>query len=596
MSLLKILKSSVAILGIMGLVACEQANNTDYADVVFLNGKVYTVDEANPWAAAVVVEDNKIIGVYAASEAAEQHIGKDTKIIDLKGRMLVPGFVDGHTHFNRAGAQLVDANLLQVSTNEGLQAEISRAAANLDKGEWITRGLWGAYEAWGQGAKDVSDGTGGGAKMQSRWRPHRDVIEDLTKDNPVFISSYESALYLANEAALRAAGLFEAPVTGMTLDEAGAPTGLIDASSPAIEKLKAATKAKSHARLMNEARVALKAMAAAGVTEIHDITHDDQMELYEELKASGELTARIWMRADLARAKEFNDRGLKMGMSSKSMQQDPYLRWGAYKGYIDGIMGGRSALFFEPYDDDPTNYGRYRHHTSDDAERKVENMEKMYGYLVEANKGGFVANVHAIGTKGSVLMLNTYERLMEEVGKPLEGYRVIHSQVLRQQDFPRFKKLGVYAEINPYHLSDDMRWMEERIGPERIKGAYAFKSLLDNGAELIFGSDWPGTQAAEYYNHPKYLLHAAVNRTTLNHEPTGGWFPDEKISMADALKAYTLNGATGAFNGDTRGSIQVGKVADLVIIDKNLFEIAPKDILTINIDLTMVDGKIVFER
>jgi predicted amidohydrolase YtcJ len=185
---------------------------------------------------------------------------------------------------------------------------------------------------------------------------------------------------------------------------------------------------------------------------------------------------------------------------------------------------------------------------------------------------------------------------MKDLGHDLQGFRVIHAQVIRPQDFARFKALNVVAEVNPYHISDDMRWMEERIGHERAKGAYAFQSLLDNGATLSFGSDWPGTSAAEYLVHPKYLLHAAVNRTTLNGMPKGGWFPEQKISMKDALKAYTINSAVAAFDGDTRGSIAVGRLADFTICDRNLLKIDPRDILKMNVDFTIVDGKVVFER
>jgi predicted amidohydrolase YtcJ len=223
-------------------------------------------------------------------------------------------------------------------------------------------------------------------------------------------------------------------------------------------------------------------------------------------------------------------------------------------------------------------------------------MQKMYDLIKAGYGAGFVANVHAIGDRGVALMLDTYERLMTDLGRPLEGFRVIHAQVIRPEDFLRFRKLAVIAEVNPYHVSDDMRWMEERIGHERSKGAYAFKSLIDNGATLVFGSDWPGTSAAEYHMHPKYLLHAAVNRTTLNGEPKGGWFPEQRISMEEALKAYTINAATAASDGATRGSIRSGKLADLTVCDRNLLKIDPQDILKMNVDLTMVDGRIVHER
>jgi predicted amidohydrolase YtcJ len=185
---------------------------------------------------------------------------------------------------------------------------------------------------------------------------------------------------------------------------------------------------------------------------------------------------------------------------------------------------------------------------------------------------------------------------MKDLGKDLRGFRVIHAQVIRPQDFPRFKALNVIAEVNPYHISDDMRWMEERIGHERCKGAYAFKSLLDNGALLSFGSDWPGTSAAEYHMHPKYLIHAAVNRTTVTGSPEGGWFPEQKISVHEALKAYTINNAYAAFEDNIRGSIKKGKLADISVCDLNLIKIDPKDILKMNIDMTIVDGQVKFER
>lgn len=581
------------------LFACDQVEQSTpsmSADIVFTNGDVYTVEPDHPWAKGVAVTDNKIVAIFDNDEEAQEYIGENTRVINLNGRMLMPGFVDGHSHLNGAGAQLNDANLLKVSNTADLRTEISRVLANIPDGEWITRGSWGAYEAWGEGEASVADDRG--ANFKDRWKPSRSDIDDITPDTPVFVRSFESPpeLYLANTKALQAAGLENEVLEGMDVNENGNPTGLINKGSPAIERIQNVITPKSHDRLLNEIRATLKRMRENGIVDVHDITHGEYPELYTELQDMGELTTRIWMRADLARAKEFNDKGIKMGTHPKTGEVDHYLRWGAYKGYIDGIMGNHSALFFEPYTDRPDYSGRYRHHTSDDPNYETENMDKMYAYLLEANKGGFKANVHAIGTKGVALMLDTYERLQNDVGGSLEGFRVIHNQVVRPADFPRFKQLGVIAEINPYHLSDDMRWMEERIGKERSAGAYAFNSLLENGSTLVFGSDWPGTNAAEYYNHPKYLINAAVNRTTLQGTPEGGWFPEQKISVAESIKAYTINGANATFEGDIRGSIKVGKYADLVIVDRNLFNIPPEDIINMEIDLTMVNGKIVYER
>jgi predicted amidohydrolase YtcJ len=339
----------------------------------------------------------------------------------------------------------------------------------------------------------------------------------------------------------------------------------------------------------------LKALREAGIVEIHDIARPDQTARFVELQEKGELTARVWLRPDLSRGADLGAQGLTMGLHPTTKEPDPFLRYGALKGYIDGIMGTHGALFFEPYDDQPDNYGHYRRHTSNDSQMQVGDMEKMYTLIRAGLDAGFVPNVHAIGTKGVALMLDMYERLKNE-GVDLTGFRVIHNQVVRPQDFPRYRELGVIAEINPYHVSDDMRWMEERIGPERASWAYAFQSMLDHGTMLSFGSDWPGTSAAEYHMHPKYLIHAAVNRTTLNHTPEGGWFPEEKISVHEALKAYTINNAIAAFEGDIRGSLKPGKLADITVCDLNLMEIDPADILDMNVEMTIVDGEIVFER
>jgi len=486
----------------------------------------------------------------------------------------------------------MDANLLAASDDEGLREELTRVAGILGDGEWITGGLWGAYEQWALGAADA-----GAGQATGRYEPDRSAIDDITPNNPCLLNSFDRELYLANTAALRAAELEDASLPGMKLDSSGKPTGLLYRGSPAIGRIREKIAPKSHQRLMDESRAGFKELRESGVVEVHDITGDAQMERYVELQQNDELTARVWMRPDLARAEEFKEKGIKMGTHPKTGEPDQYLRWGAFKGYIDGIMGTHGALFFEPYNDQPDNYGNYRRHTSDGDPPYLEgNMEKMYNYLETAHEIGFVANVHAIGTKGVALMLDTYERLMKDIGRNLEGYRVIHAQVIRSEDFPRFEQLDVIAEINPYHVSDDMRWMEERIGHERSKGAYAFQSLLDNGATLVFGSDWPGTSASEYFVHPKYLIHAAVNRTTIKHLPEGGWFSEQKISMEEALKAYTINCAKAAFEDDARGSIKVGKLADITVGDRNLLKIDPKEILDFDVEMTIVDGKIVFEK
>jgi len=586
-------RSSIALLaglGAFGIASCGPGYVSDNpADLILVNGEIFTMEEDHPWASAIVVTGNTITAVLDVDSEADAYRGPDTEFIDLDGKFVVPGFIDGHVHFNRAGVLINDANLMSVADNPGLVQEMARLVTILDNGEWITGGLWGAYEEWSLGAEAAD------AKTDSRWEPDRWVIDDMTGDFPCFLNSFDSELYLANSAALQAAGLEDAPVEGMKLNDDGVPTGLIYRGSPALSRIRAVQKPKSHQRLLNENRAALKALREAGIVEIHDIAQPDQTARFAELQENGELTARVWLRPDLSRGSDLGARGFTMGLHPKTKEPDTFLRYGALKGYIDGIMGTHGALFFEPYDDQPGNYGHYRRHTSNDSQMLVGDMEKMYGLIRAGLDAGFVSNVHAIGTRGTALMLDMYERALNE-GFDLTGFRVIHAQVIRPEDFPRFKELGVIAEVNPYHLSDDMRWMEERIGYERSKGAYAFKSLLDNGAMLSFGSDWPGTSAAEYHMHPKYLIHAAVNRTTLNHSPEGGWFPEQKISVHEALKAYTINNAFAAFEDEIRGSLKVGKLADITVCDLNLMEIDPKDILNMNVEMTIVDGNVVFER
>jgi len=560
------------------------------ADLVLLNGDIYTVNPDYPVAKALVITGNKITAVFKKDKDAKKYIGEQTTVIDLEGKFVTPGIIDGHVHFNRAGALINDANLMTVSDEEGLKKEISRVAELLDDGEWITEGLWGAYEQWALG--DAGEET---TEEKETWRPNRYMIDDLTPNNPTFICRFDYKEWLANTSALKAAGLEKAKLDGMEIGADGRPTGIIFRPSPAFESLSKARKPKSHGRLLDENRAALRALREAGIVEVHDIAVPVQTQRFIELQENGELTCRVWLRPDLSRGAELKEQGFTMGLHPKTKEKDLWLRYGALKGYIDGIMGTHGALFFEPYDDQPDNYGHWRPHTSDDPEYKVGNMEKMYDFIKVGLEAGFIPNVHAIGTRGVAEMLDLYERLKNE-GVDLKGFRVIHAQVLRPQDFPRFKALNVIAEVNPYHISDDMRWMEERIGHERCKGAYAFKTLLDNRAMLSFGSDWPGTSAALYHMHPKYLIYAAVSRKTLKGTPEGGWFPEQRISVKEAIKAYTINNAFAAFEDDIRGSLEAGKLADITVFDRNLLEIPEDEILKVEVIYTIVDGKVVFER
>ena len=572
------------------IVSTACAKKPKPATLVLVNGDFFTANAAQPEAKALVITGDRITAVCESEKEARRYIGESTKVVDLGGKFVTPGLIDAHVHFNSAGALIIGPNLLAVSDEEGLRAEIKRVVDLLEDGEWIIEGLWGAYEQWAMG--DDGDAF---REKKTPWRPNRTMIDDLTPNHPGFLNRFDSKEWLANTAALKAAGLEKGRLSGLEIGKDGKPTGLVFCPSPAFDKILKSRTPKSAARLLDENRAGLKALREAGITEIHDIETPDQTKRFIELEANGELTCRIWLRPDLSRGAELKADGFTMGLHPQTKEKSSWLRYGALKGYIDGIMGTHEALFYEPYNDQPDNYGHWRPHTSDDPENKVRNMEKMYGLIEIGLEAGFTPNVHAIGDRGVAEMLDLYERLKKE-GLDLKGYRVIHAQVIRPQDFPRFKALGVIAEVNPYHISDDMRWMEERIGAERCKGAYAFKSLLENGAMLTFGSDWPGTSVAAYHMHPKYLIYAAVTRKTLNGTPEGGWYPEQRISVAEALKAYTINGAFAAYEDNVRGSLEPGKLADVTIFDRNLLKIDPEDILNAEVTHTIIGGKIVFEK
>jgi len=564
---------------------------TPPANLVLLNGDIYTVNPAFPQARALAITGNKITAVCKKDREAKKYIGKKTRVIDLGGKFVLPGIIDGHVHFAAAGALIEGANLMIVSDEEGLRKEIQRVVNLLDEGEWITEGLWGAYEDWalGDAGQTVKE-------KVSHWRPNRGMIDDITPNHPCFLCRYDYKEWLANTVALKEAGLEQKRLAGMEIGADGQPTGLIFRPSPAYDAMSKARKPKSHERELDENRAALRALREAGITEIHDIATPEQTRRFIELEENAELTCRVWLRPDLSLGAQLKADGFIMGLHPKTKLKSSWLRYGALKGYVDGIMGTHSALFFEPYSDQPQNYGHWREHSSDDPEHMVGNMEKMDRLIKVGLEAGFVPNIHAIGDRGVAETLDLFERLKRELGIDLKGFRIIHAQVVRPQDLPRFKALNVIAEVNPYHISDDMRWMEERIGHERSKGAYAFKSLLENGARLSFGSDWPGTSAALYQMHPKYLIYAAVTRKTLKGTPEGGWFPEQRISVEEAIRAYTINNAYAALEDSVRGSLEAGKLADATVFDLNLLKIPAEDILKTEVIYTIVDGRIVFKR
>lgn len=563
------------------------------ADLVLINGDVYTVEEDHPWARAVVISGNEILAVLDEASEAEAFIGPETRVVDLGGKLAVPGFIDAHVHFAGFAAQQHDIMLMNVEDDDGLLEELERVVPLVGEGEWITGGDWSGAIQWMEGTGEL-DAEG----PSERWEPDRFTIDEMTRSNPSFLNSYDGELYLANTAALEAAGLEGASLEGMEM-RAGVPTGLIYRGSPAIDRIRAVVKPKSEERILNEYRTGLRALAEMGIVEIHDMVRSfSQVERFLTLQESGELTSRVWIRPWLDLDEEIFARGLTMGMHPKSKERDYFLRYGGFKSANDGFLGSRGALLFEPYADRPDYKGHYQEYNSD-ADRPgslVGNPDVFYNYCKAAVEHGFSVDSHAIGDRGVSEVIDVLERIQEDLGADLSMFRLIHAEIIQPREFERIKALNLIVETNPSQLPDDMRWLLHRLGPEREKLAFPFRTFLDEGIVMNFGSDVPGNAGAIFFNHPKYVLNAAVNRTNNEGRPMGGWQPHQKITIEEAMRAFTINGAYACMREDSvRGSIKVGKLADITVIDRNILA-NPDDLLNMVVEMTIVDGRIVFER
>ncbi len=552
------------------------------ADLILVNGVVWTVDDKNPLAQAVAIKDGKFMAVGKTTDILKLR-GKETQVIDLRQRFVMPGFNDNHVHFASA-AQFLEFNIMAVGTQEEFVQRVKQVIAKLPKGEWIIGGFWGAYDQWAAGTS--------GGKQRKPFTPDISRIELLTKDYPMFIRKFDDSEFAANAAALKAAGLDptnpKAADVEFARDAKGTLTGILRGRGVLPLFRSVIPRTFSRERRLEQTRRALEELRKHGVTNVSDMSDDEQLEIYRELHATGELTCRIHFRYGLDRWQELAERGIKVGSG------DAWIRLGALKGHIDGIMGTSTARFFEPYSNDPTNRGRWRPLMVDSAGNFVEG--KFLSYMLGADRAGLQLTVHAIGDEANHVLLNYLEELNRVNGTRDRRFRLVHAQVIAPSDFKRLGELGVIAEVQPFHLSDDMRWMEERIGRERCKGAYAFKSIMESGAVLCFGTDWPGTSASEYPINPMLGLYAAVTRQTVNGEPKEGWFPEQRIDIKSAIRAYTLNTAYANFEEDIKGSISVGKLADLVVLSKNLLEIPPAEILKTQVLYTIVDGKVVYQK
>jgi hypothetical protein len=531
---------------------------TNKPKIAFINGKIYTVNEKLPFAEAVITQGEKILFVGSQRDA-EELIEKNTKKIDLKGRLMLPGFIDNHTHFTHGGFYLLGIDLRPAKSTQEFK-QLIKEYINQHEGKWVTGGYWD-HEQW-----EINN------------LPTKEMIDDFSPNTPIFISRFDGHMALANSYALKLAGITKdtpSPEGGLIVKDkkTGEPTGilkdlakdLIDPiiPEPSLEEYKQAT-----LRALQEAR-------ENGITSIQDITHKNDLTTYQNLEKEGLLSCRIYTRLPISEYKDLVNSEIQVGSGSDK------LKIGSLKEFADGSLGSSTALFFEPYDQDPSTCG---------LAMDVVTDGRLKERSFDADKNKLQLSIHAIGDNANYLMLNMFEEIIDVNPKWDRRFRIEHAQHVRFEDILRFAKLGIIASVQPYHCIDDGVWAEKRIG-DRIKYTHPYKSFLDANVKTCFGSDWPVAPLNAIYG-----IYAATTRRTLDDNNPNGWIPEQKISVEDAIRCYTINNAYAAFEENIKGSIEVGKLADLVVLSDDIFSINPVKIKDVKVDMTVFDGKIIYMR
>jgi len=547
------------------------------ADLVLTHGKVWTGEpyarpgqKATPAAfvEAVAVANGRILAV-GTSQQMLAYVGPNTQVLDLEGRLAIAGFIDDHAHFIQGGFQLLEIDLKNTRSEADFVQRIGEKAKSLKRGRWMQGGDWDE-EAWPD------------AKLPTRW-----MIDSVTPNNPVFLSRYDGHAVLANSVALNLAG-----VTRETRDPAGGvivrdphslePTGVLkDAAQDLVARV---IPRPSQEEFQEALRAGLAEARRVGVTSVQDISVDGdspngsftgEIDLLRQAEREGWLTCRFYEITPIAAWQRLAEAGLAQGMGSD------FLKMGAVKGFADGSLGSRTAWMFDPFSDEPGNRGLPLPLMNPPA--------KMEAAVAGSDKAGIQLAIHAIGDRANAEMLDIFARL----GGPQTAarrFRIEHAQHLRPQDVARFAALGVVASMQPYHAIDDGRWVEKRLGHDRARFSYAWRSLLDAGAPLAFGTDWPVAPL-----DPLLGIYAAVTRATLDGKHPEGWFPEQRLTLEQALRAYTQGSAYAAFEEKEKGTIAPGKLADVVVLSDDLFSIPPEKIRQAHIVTTIIGGKVVFQ-
>jgi len=530
------------------------------ADRIIINANVHTMVKEQPTAEALAILGNRIIAVGSNDEIKKLQ-GPITRSIDAKGQLILPGFNDAHVHFMSGGFQLSSVDLRDANTPQEFAERIRDFAAKLPQGRWITGGDWD-HERWPD------------AKL-----PTRELIDRYTPNTPVFVNRLDGHMALANSLALKLADVTSAtkdPDGGVIVRDPanGLPTGILkDAAQSFVWKV---IPAPSFEEKLTAARAATNHAASLGVTSVQDMSSGVDVGVYQTLLDRGELKTRIYAIWPLPSWDRLARTGVRAHFGS------PMLRTGGLKGFADGSLGSTTALFFDPYLDAPNTSGI----PSDEMFPDGAMLERVRG----ADRAGLQILIHAIGDRANDKILSIYEQVEKEDGNRDRRFRIEHAQHLRAQDIARFARDKVIASMQPYHAIDDGRWAEKRIGPERAKTTYAFRSLLNSGAMLAFGTDWTVAPL-----NPMLSIYAAATRRTLDGKHPDGWIPEQKISVEEAVRAYTIGSAYAEFQENEKGTIATGKLADLVILSRDIFKIDPVEIEKVKVVLTIMDGRVVYE-
>jgi predicted amidohydrolase YtcJ len=524
--------------------------------LAIVNARVWTGDARRPWADAVAVRGERIAAVGSSAEVRKM-TGADTRVVDAAGGMVVPGFIDSHVHFVDGGFRLASVQLRDARTPAEFAARIAAFARTVPPGTWIQGGDWD-HEQWG------------GELPTRAW------IDSATAGHPVWVSRLDGHMALANTAALRAAGVTRetAEVEGGAIvrDAAGEPTGVLkDNAMALVGRVVPEPPAELSDRALD---AAMRHVAAQGVTSVHHMGSWGDLAVFERARGAGRLRTRIYAAVPLETWERLRDTVAARGRG------DEWLRIGALKGFVDGSLGSHTAAFHEPFTDAPDDRGLF-----------VTPPAAMHEWTLGADRAGLHVLVHAIGDRAIQSQLDVFERVARENGARDRRFRIEHAQHIAPRDIPRFAALGVIPSMQPYHAIDDGRWAEKVIGPERIGTTYAFRALLDAGARLAFGSDWfvaPPT--------PLEGIYAAVTRRTLDDRNPGGWVPEQRITVEEALRAYTRDAAHASFEEGIKGTLERGKLADLALIDRDLTRTPPETIRDARVVMTVVGGRVVHER